>query len=840
MPLSEKLHRLGEMDLPEIRFRASQRVRLARERWALSTNGGGAAQPWWQAWDPAKVAEPQLAEALLLGRGGEAADLLAGYFAVRPTAQFFFRADERAAIVGIYPRLFSTRVDEIRAAADAVCAHRFKIFAYPEIHAGEQIPWRKDLVHGIESGDEHGSRIPYLDFSRAGDSKIVWEPNRHQNFFTLGQAWILTGDERYAEECLAQIEDWLRANPYPRGINWASSLEAAFRVWSWLWALSLLAGSKALSGARLGTIGAALAQHADFIAANLSTYFSPNTHLLGEGFALFAVGLLLPELRGSSGWLAAGRAILISEITNQVRPDGAHMEQSSCYHRYAMEFFLCAALLAERNGCAFPDSYLQQLDRMFEFSMETAWPSGRQPMTGDADGGQLLNLASRAPNNHRPLLAVAAAWRHRGDFARAAGQVSEEALWLLGPSAPFDFANAQQSEPAEAGPGQSRVFRDSGAVVQRSGAGTRARYLFFDAGPQGMDSCAHGHADALQILCAADGVEWLIDPGTSVYTSSREWRDFFRSTRAHSTVTLDGRDQAEPFDFFKWRGIPKVRLEQTWMLDGIDGAIASHTGYTRLPGGGIHRRSVIFLKPDYWLISDTVEGHGSHAVEFSFHFAPGVALSLTEAGALAAKDGEEFLLQGVTPGAALQILEGAESPAQGWYSEDYGHRVRAPVLSATVNTPLPVSALWLLWPSPAGGARLHALNPEGARGTQAIIETQAWTDHLSLRASEDASDGRGLSTDADLAFLRRATSGDWMRLALAGGCCADFGSEPLVRAESWLDALEVTASGDSLDIHMRPLRSVGLRWPGAKRVRVNNREVATQQNGDWINIPGEK
>jgi hypothetical protein len=834
MALMERIRRLGKMNLAEFVHRAGQQARIGQERWNFVSNGTAAVPPW-KAWDAERVGDRQLARALAEGRSAKIACLLPEYFAARAAPRFFFDREERRRIAQFYPRFFPGRADEIRAEADALCAHRFKIFAYPEVEAGRQIPWHRDMVHGIQSGDGHWSGISYLDFSQAGDSKIVWEPNRHQQCFTLGQAWILTGDEHYAEECLAQIDDWLRANPYPRGINWASSLEAAFRAWSWLWALHLLAGSKALSGARLGALTAGLAGHAEYIAANLSTYFSPNTHLLGEGFALYAIGLLLPELRGAESWHKAGLAILLREMECQVRGDGAHIEQSSCYHRYAMEFFLCAALLAERNGGNLPASYLNHLDRMFEFSMGTAWPSGGQPMTGDADGGQLLRLAPRRPNDHRPLLGIAAAWRGRGDFAAAAGRLPEEALWLLGPTAAEHFAGIQPEDAC----GTSSVFRASGAVAQRSGTGARARYLFFDAGPQGMGSCAHGHADALQILCAADGVEWLVDPGTFVYTSSREWRDYLRGTRAHSTAALDGQDQAGPTEPFKWRAIPEVRLETTWLLRGLDAATASHSGYARIPGGGAHRRAVVFVKPDYWLLADTLEGHGPHTLEFFFHFAPGIALSIVEGAVMATKGAERFLLKPEAPGATLRVIEGSESPIQGWFSEDYGNRAAAPVVVGEMKTTLPARALWLLWPSPTGELRLKSADGPGARGVQATIEMQGWTDHISLRASEDAADARGLSTDADLAFLRHDTSERLLRFAFAGGCCADFGGQPLLRAESWLDTLEATPAGDTLGVQMRPLRRVRLRWPGAARVTVNNHPVEGARRGDWIEIPGD-
>jgi hypothetical protein len=846
MALKEKLFRLGEMDFAELRFRAAQELRVSRERWGVAGNDHtpSAQQAlWWQAWDPARTANAALRQALASGRADQAAALLPGYFAQDRAARFFARfffPDHEAwrEIAALYPRLFPGRLEQLRAEADVLCAHRFRVFGYPEVTAGTEIPWRQDLVHGTESGDEHYSRIPYLDFASAGDSKIVWEPNRHQHFFTLGQAWALTGDSRFAEECCAQWEHWLRANPYPRGINWASSLEAAFRAWSWLWAMHLLAGSAALTGTRLGVITQALAQHADYIAANLSTYFSPNTHLLGEGFALYCIGLLLPELRGAAAWRRQGRAILIEQMERQVHPDGAHREQTGCYHRYAAEFFLCAALLGERNADAFPTEYLQRLDRMFEFSLHSSWPAGDQPDTGDDDGGQLLLLGPRSPRDHRALLSTAAVWRARRDFRHAAGGLHEETLWLLGTDCVPAFQSLAPEPPRET----SRLFADAGAVIQRSGWDSSAGFLRLDAGPQGMGSCAHGHADALSVLCAADGVEWLVDPGTFVYTSSRPWRDFFRSTRAHNCVTLDHCNQAEPLDPFNWRAIPRVRLERNWMLGHLDCAVASHDGFLRLPGGGVHRRTVVFVKPDYWLIADALEGSGAHTAEFFFHFAADVSVALEGATALARKEGQTFRVAGAAPGAEFRVVRGAAPPQQpdiqGWVAEDYGRRAPALVLEATMRATLPATALWLLSPEASPAPVLQALSPAGAAGLRALVETRHGKDFFSVCSAAEWGNTPGLSTDAELAFLRQAPSGNFTRISLANGCCLDLDGRPLLRAGNWLDKLEIECAGDRLDIRMEPARPLRLREPSAARILVNDRETPFLRRGEWIEIAG--
>jgi hypothetical protein len=831
--IRERLQRLREMRLDELRFRVAQQWRIQQEKRSLGRDGHAAGN-WWERWDEESVGDPALCDALKTNPGAAAA-LLPGYFLTRIAPRFFFARANRADLLAAYQEHFPGRIAQIRTEADAICAHRFHIFAYAEVSAGVEIPWRRDLIHGKETGLEHWNTQPYLDFEKAGDSKIVWEPNRHQHFFTLGQAYLLTGEENYAEQCLAQFEHWRRENPYLRGINWASSLEVGFRACSWLWAMNLLAGSRALHGERIAQMAAALAEHAEFIAHNLSTYFSPNTHLLGEGFALFAIGTFLPELRGSDAWRETGRSILVEQMEKQVRADGSHMEQSLYYHRYATDSFLCAALLAERNGCAFPASYRERLARMAEFLQHMAWPSGASPMTGDADGGRLLALAHHEPgvtsNDHRAVLSNAAVYFRRGDFKFGAGAFHEETLWLLGPGAAREFAQIAPVAPGET----SRTFRKAGSVTQRNEWSERARMLLFDAGPQGMGASGHGHADSLQVLCAADGVEWLIDPNTFVYTSSREWRDFFRGSRAHNTLVVDGCDQAEPVDFFKWREIPGVQLEFSAALPGFDVAVGAHSGYERLSEPVTHRRTMMFVKPDYWLVSDELTGKGTHALEFFFHFAPGVKVEPAHGAWLASKKGERFLF--VPPAEVkVSIVEGEESPIQGWMSNDYGHKEPAPVLVARAQSAMPARFHWLLCPAPAGWPRVRGLPGPGLR---LAVETDAWTDFVAVRGQQLDPDGSELWTDAEVAFLRREKTGAAVRLVLVNGCCVESGGQSLVRADSMFDELDALFDGEALEIHARPARRFALHAPRAMQAKLNGKPASFTRRGEWVEFRGD-
>lgn len=821
-----QIRRLRQMSFAELRFRLAQKVRISCERMTLAVSGSCPNSPsWGQFGNVTTVADPALRK-VLSRNDAVAEELLPEYLITRKEPLFYFSHGDLGDIVRWYREGFQNRTQQIVEQAQRLCAYRLKVFAYPEAKFGGHIPWRTDFIHGIESGLQHWSCIPYLNFSKVGDSKIVWEPNRHQHLITLALAYRLTDDERYAEECFTQWENWERENPYLRGINWASSLELAFRAWSWMWMIHLLAGSVAMSGERVGALMRALHLHADFIATNVSTYYSPNTHLLGEGFALFVIGLLFPELRNAEFHKKMGRKILIEEITRQVRGDGSHAEQSTCYHRYATDFFLCAAIIADRNKCAFPLSYLAIVERMVDFMMHTAWPDGSQPMIGDADGGRLLAFAARDPNDHRSTLSTAAVYFQREDFRDRAGSFSEETLWLLGPSAAAQFQELVPKPPIE----RSRAFLDSGLVVMRNDRQSDQNMLLFDAGPQGMDGCGHGHADALSIVCSAQGTNWLVDPGTFVYTASREWRDYFRSTHAHNTVVVDERGQSEPIEAFKWRDICPARLERWATSPNLDYASGVHDGYKRLSEPVAHRRRVVFVKPDRWFLLDELSGRGPHSLEFLFHFCPDVRLHIEGPGCWAEKGSSRFFLA-TDPRLTLDTIFGGESRLRGWYSRDYGHHEPAAVLVGKIHCSVPARFPWILWPGAPDEARLEQVPGQNATWT---LETDTQIDRFIFSDTEQQKADPEATTDSVFAFLRQSLNGKVERMSLLDGSWLNLPGTLRFRSSGHVDEFEFVRWGNSLDVRMRPVLPFTLGLAGVAALRLNGNNAEFKRSEDEI------
>jgi hypothetical protein len=241
----------------------------------------------------------------------------------------------------------------------------------------------------------------------------------------------------------------------------------------------------------------------------------------------------------------------------------------------------------------------------------------------------------------------------------------------------------------------------------RSGWGAEARHLLFDAGPiGGAGTAGHGHADLLSVQCSAFGEPYLIDPGTYDYHGERRWRDFFRGTSAHSTLRVDGMSQAAPDGPFGWKTRPTARLRQWTSNDLIDFADAEHDAY-RLPSDAMtHRRRVLFVKPQCWVLVDDLDGKEIHRVEIRFQFAP-MRVRLDPGGAARAygPNGSALLVHAAasTP-LSMEVRSGETNPIEGWVSSRYGVRDPAPVLVLTAVARLPFRAVTVLLPLESSSA----------------------------------------------------------------------------------------------------------------------------------------
>jgi len=631
------------------------------------------------------------------GDSARAAEVLLDHFRRQSGSFFFAGIDETWQI-----KTDTESSQRIIDAADALCRNEFELLGYGllrfESEDSGQIDWHLDSVSGTRAPLVHWSRINPLDTDQLGDSKVVWELNRHQWLLQLGQAYRLTGDEAYARKYVDTIADWIEKNPLGFGVNWSSSLEVSLRLISWCWALMFFRHSRALTPHLFVRLLSLIKSHANHIERYLSLYYSPNTHLTGEALGLIYAATLFPQFKDSQRWCRLGRTVLLEQMKKQILADGVFFEQSTRYQIYTAEIYLHFLILAERNDLPVPDWAREKVQHLVDFLLIVRRPDGTMPQIGDSDGGCLLPLLRRKPDDSRGLFAVAAAFFMRKDYAWATTAPCVEVMWLLGSAGRYGLLSLRRKPPT---PGL-HLFPNGGYAVMRNHWGTDSHQLIFDVGPLGCGgSSGHGHADMLSIQCSAFGENYLVDAGTGCYTGNLQWRDYFRSTQAHNTVTLDSESQACPAGPFSWKNRqPSAKMTNAVSRTGFTLIDAKHDAWIKRDNPVTHRRRVLFVKSLYWVIVDDMEGTTAHDVELRFQFAP---LKVTESDddwVLAyGRNGSGMLLQ-TFAGASTsrELVSGAPHPMQGWVSPDYGQRVAAPTLTYKTHGVLPLRLISVLFP----------------------------------------------------------------------------------------------------------------------------------------------
>ncbi|HLY60746.1 MAG TPA: alginate lyase family protein [Terriglobia bacterium] len=603
------------------------------------------------------------------------------------STRFFFRSEDLPQRVSLLRDKLPLEANRILEEARQILQHRFDLLGYQGLDYGPKIDWHLDAVHG-----KRAPRKPWFkirnNFEEIGDPKVIWELNRHQHLVTLAKAFRLSEDARFLDELLHQWRSWNDQNPYPIGINWASALEMAFRSISWLWVRHLVAGRPEAPDSFQAELVCALALNGRNIELYLSTYHSPNTHLLGEGVGLYFIGTLCPQIAAAERWKQLGWAIVLREAERQIQADGMHFEQSLYYHVYALDFFLHARILAACNQISIPGALDVKLEKMLEILLRLG-QSGSPPRFGDDDGGRLFNPRRNCAEHMLDPLATGAVIFKRPDFKAAAGSIREETLWLMGPEGLAQFDALPQLPPSF-----KSVRQEASGVCVMTSPNPIPLRLVVDAGPQGAGSAGHGHADALSLHLTVDGREWLTDPGTFCYVSAGNDRNLFRGTAFHNTLQVDSLDQAEPAGPFGWRSLPAVQVEKWIVGETFDLFVGSHTGYSRLPDPVIHRRWVFNLKSQYFLVCDLALGKGEHQLDLSWHFAPGAHSVNSPTGAeshWALRDVTLTLLPVESHGWSREIIQGRVSPV-------YGKEEPAPVLRFSSKVVLPADFSVLVRP----------------------------------------------------------------------------------------------------------------------------------------------
>ncbi len=429
--------------------------------------------------------------------------------------------------------------------------------AYPPVFCGDDINW--------------GMRpVP--------DNEWVWQLNRMYFWNAMAKAYLHTADEKYAAEWCCQLIDWTKKNPNDGNHNYAwRSIEAGIRGHSWTGLYQHFISSPHFTPEVLVAFLNSCYDHATYL---MTQYRSGSNWGLMEAEGLAFIAITFPEFKDSEKWREEAFRRLNAEISIQVYPDGYQRELATGYHIGCINWFLNTVELAHMNGYtdAFPDSYLRTVEKMCEVPVKLTFPDGSSTQFGDSWTG--------SPGQYYGRLREWAQMFDRKDFLYVASEGREGVT-------PDSTAWA---------------YPYSGFYSLRSSWNKDAICLILKCGPDGGGHC---QPDNGTFELYAGGRNLMPDAGSYIYSGDPEGRNWFRQTKVHQTLTLNGENLKYAPELLLWKP-----------GDDLDILVVENSSYPELK----HRRSVFFVDKKYFIIIDEALGEATGDIDLHFQLAPGKAV----------------------------------------------------------------------------------------------------------------------------------------------------------------------------------------------------------------------
>ena len=580
--------------------------------------------------------------------------------------------------------------------ADRICEGRLCLLGQ-DVLLAQPGQWHKDPIEGCEWPRIFYNQVHKAKPSETVDIKYVWEMNRHQFLIVLGQAYWISGDEKYAKKVCEIISSWISDNPFHSGVNWTSSLELAVRCISWIWAYFFCRGSQSMDSSFHLMFLKSLYEHGLHIEQHLSYYSSPYNHLIGEAAGLHMIGCLFPQLKTGQSWEQLGWSIFEKNIDQQFFHDGMCVEQATFYHHFTLGFYLQAALLQKINDKPISEKVLSVVEKALDASMHLTQPNGRLPTIGDIDNARSLYFFTEHSWDFRGFLSLGAVLFHRPDFKHQSCGFCEELLWLCDEPSLENFEAIKSTPPLET----SKALSTSGYYVMRTAWDKDSHYLCFDCGVMAaglhegdVPSAAHGHADALSFELSAFGKPILVEGGFNTYFGPLAWHRHFREEAAHNTIKMGERKQAEYCGRLTWKSVINPKLLH-WRQED---ALQTVCGEIVYDNETCHQREIFFVASRFWVLSDRLQSAGRNEKATAyFHFDASVALEIDRSKKqVVARNGDAGLLIRYFEDYEVLARRGEEGmgPESGWQAEGYGYKKSTWVLSIVI----PLSQKIVLFP----------------------------------------------------------------------------------------------------------------------------------------------
>ncbi|MED1602987.1 alginate lyase family protein [Alkalihalophilus marmarensis] len=392
----------------------------------------------------------------------------------------------------------------------------------------------------------------------------------------LVNAYEETKEDVYLLKAIEITESWIRSNPNHRSTNnWAWSDHAvSSRILTWAYLYENLQKSNVRNERFNQLLLSSLYEHAEWQVKE-SNYRFPHNHGIMQDRSLIEASWLFESFSTSDHWFELSLSRLNKQLEHSISKSGVHLEHSPGYHIYTLNLFQDIEAALNKRNQSVGHNLEANLNKMEEYLAYVFKPDGTLPLVGDTE----YYPVERISHLNHPYL----------EYILSKGKSGE-----------------MPSEP-------SKVYKDAGVAILRDEwkSGDKfdqSSYLMLQAG---YHSNVHKHADDLSFVLYSMGEDIFVGPGKYMYANN-PMRNYMLSGLSHNTVTIDGKG----YDL----NLNKTGafIKEYELTEEYDRVVAEHTLYD----GVNFTREIIFIKPNIFVIIDSLASKKVHNFEQRFNLNP--------------------------------------------------------------------------------------------------------------------------------------------------------------------------------------------------------------------------
>lgn len=477
-----------------------------------------------------------------------------------------------------------------------------------------EIDFDHDFLKRFNIEDIYKNKFTFINMTNQIELSNAWNNNELQhlwryNLHYFEYLFILAYEyskgacqTEYYEKYKYMIINWINNNPYPIGDGW-HPYTISLRLTNWIATYQIFEQAIKSDSEFYKGFRESLFLQYQYLQMNLEKDVLGN-HYFENIKALIIGSIFFDDKKVKEKF----KKELLKQLNEQILEDGMHFELSPMYHKIILEDLIKITYWLKdeeiNNELTF---YLQKMiDVTFSFEQNF----GKTPAFNDSADG--------VSKQYKPLLE------------------SCEKYFRLSPVT-------------------KTSFESSGFYIIKD----LNKKIIFDTG----EICptylpAHGHCDALSFELSINGSPFIVNSGTYQYESGK-WRNFFRSTKAHNTISISSQEQSQFWGSFRVaKRIKNVKRKQ-FIHNNIQFYAGSYVSYS----GEKHKRYIGYLDENAMIVLDFVNSDSKDNILNYLHFIPGASVKVSN-----------DIIQVVKGSKAIKLTSLGTSNLtvkQGWYSSQF-------------------------------------------------------------------------------------------------------------------------------------------------------------------------